>query len=128
MNSEAQQAVIHVVDDDDAIRSSLTMLGEARGWKVLTYASADAYLADLPSDRGVPGCLVLDLHMPGMNGAELQEALKAAGRHIATVVLTAWPESDLARRAREAGARRILSKPFSPGDWLLAVEEVLFER
>jgi FixJ family two-component response regulator len=120
-----EQPLIHVVDDDDAVRSSLTLLGEARGWSVRGYASAYDYLTNSLSGEGLPQCLVLDLQMPGMNGAELLETLNSSGRHLPAVVLTAWPDGDLARRAREAGARRILSKPLSPGEWLSAVEESL---
>lgn len=125
MSIQLEQALIHVVDDDEAIRSSLARLGEARGWQVMPYASARAFLAERPSPAGRPECLVLDLQLPGMNGAQLLEALTASGRHIATIVLTAWPDSNLARRALDAGATRIVPKPFAPGDWLRAVEETL---
>lgn len=126
MNIRRALPLIHVIDDDEAVSSSLVLLGEARGWKVETYSRADHYLAGLPFAERPPDCLVVDLQMPGMNGAELLEALQATGRHIAAIVLTAWPESELARRAREAGAREVLSKPFAPGAWLSAVEASLF--
>ncbi|RFF26860.1 MULTISPECIES: response regulator transcription factor [unclassified Wenzhouxiangella] len=125
MNTWRVQPLIHVVDDDEAVRSSLTLLGEARGWRVRGYASAQDYLATSFSGEGRPECLVLDLQMPGMNGAELLETLSSSGKHPPAVVLTAWPDGDLARRAAQAGARRILAKPFSPRDWLNAVEESL---
>ncbi len=117
--------MIHVVDDDEAVRSSLTLLGEARGWSVRSYASALDYLSAPRNWFPHAECLVLDLQMPGMNGAELLESLKASGNGIAAVVLTAWPEGELARRARRAGAGRVLPKPIVPGDWLRAVEESL---
>lgn len=120
-----EQPLIHVVDDDEAVRSSLTLLGEARGWSVQGYPSAYDYLATALSEEGRPVCLVLDLQMPGMNGAELLEALHTSGKSLPAVVLTAWPDGDLARRATEAGAKRILAKPVSPGEWLSAVEESL---
>ncbi|MEE4303932.1 response regulator transcription factor [Wenzhouxiangella sediminis] len=126
MNIGTEQPVIHVVDDDEAVRSSLSLLGEARGWLVRPYASAHEYLNAPHAPKGNSECLVLDLQMPGMNGAELLESLQASGKQIATVVLTAWPDSDLARRAERAGARLILAKPFAPVEWLHAVEESLF--
>lgn len=125
MSIRPEQALIHVVDDDQAVRSSLRLLGEARGWNMRTYASADDYLAESPSPQGQLECLVLDLQLPGMNGTQLLEILQASDRHPATIVLTAWPDSELARRALAAGASRIISKPFSPGAWLRAVEESL---
>lgn len=125
MNPLREQPLIHVVDDDEAVRSSLTLLGEARGWSVKGYASAHDYLATSLSGEERPECLVIDLQMPGMNGAELLETLNSSGMHPPAVVLTAWPDGDLARRAARAGARRILAKPLSPGEWLSAVEESL---
>lgn len=125
MSTHLERALIHVIDDDEAIRSSLALLGEARGWRMRTYASANDYLAEPHSPPGRMECLVLDLQLPGMNGTQLLQALRASGRDIATIVLTAWPDSELARRALNSGASRIISKPFSPGDWLRAVEECL---
>lgn len=125
MNSRPEPPVIHVVDDDEAVRSSLSLLGEARGWVVRPYANAHEYLSAPRGPKGRYECLVIDLQMPGMNGAELLESLHACGIQIATIVLTAWPDSDLARRAEKAGARQILAKPFAPVEWLHAVEECL---
>lgn len=125
MSIQREQPLIHVVDDDEAVRSSLTLLGEARGWSVRSYACALDYLSAPRDEIPHAECLVLDLQMPGMNGAELLESLKASGNRIAAVVLTAWPEGELARRARQAGAGRVLPKPIVPGDWLRAVEESL---
>lgn len=117
--------MIHVVDDDKAVRGSLRLLGEARGWQIRTYASAHDYLAEPPSPQGQLECLVLDLQLPDMNGTQLLEMLRASDRHPAAIVLTAWPDSELARRALAAGASRIIAKPFAPGAWLRAVEESL---
>lgn len=127
MSIQRNPPLIHVVDDDEAVRSSLALLGTARGWSVRAFASADDYLWASHAEPGQPDCLVLDLHMPGMNGAELLESLQASGRQVAAIVLTAWPEGELARRAVEAGAWRILAKPLAPADWLHAVEESLLK-
>ncbi|NEZ03950.1 response regulator [Wenzhouxiangella sp. XN201] len=125
MDIQLEQALVHVVDDDEAVRSSLRLLGEARGWQIKTYASAHDYLAEPPSPQGRLECLVLDLQLPGMNGTQLLEMLRASDRQPATIVLTAWPDSELARRALAAGASQIIPKPFVPGAWLRAVEESL---
>lgn len=125
MSVQMEQALIHVVDDDEAVRSSLTLLGEARGWQMKTYANAQDYLAEPPSPQGQPECLILDLQLPSMNGTQLLEELRKSGREITTIILTAWPDSDLAKRALQVGAKRVLSKPFDPGEWISTVEESL---
>lgn len=125
MSIQMEQALIHVVDDDEAVRSSLTRLGEARGWQMKTYASAQDYLAESPSPQNQHECLILDLQLPSMNGTQLLEELTKSGREIATIILTAWPDSDLARRALDIGAQRVLSKPFDPAEWISTVEKSL---
>lgn len=125
MHRQPDLPMIYVVDDDEAIRSSLSMLAEARGWEARTFSSAIEFLAEPVSGESRSACLVLDLNMPEMNGAELLAVLRASGRHLATVILTAWPDSQLARRALESGANRILGKPLEPSTWLNAVEDSL---
>lgn len=125
MSIQRAQPLIHVIDDDEAVSSSLVLLGDVKGWQVETFSSANGYLAEFPFAGRPPDCLAVDLQMPGMNGAELLEALQAADRYSHTIVLTAWPESNLARRALKAGASRIITKPFLPREWIHAVEQSL---
>ncbi len=122
--STREQAEVHIVDDYEAVRMSLVLLANSRGWQTHAYASAAEFL-DTPLDKTGPGCLVLDLQMPGMNGAVLRETLVARGHDIPTVVLTAWPGGGLARRALKAGAREIVAKPCDPTLWLQAVQRAL---
>jgi len=118
--------LVFIVDDDEAVRGSLTLLAEARGWDARAFDSAEAYLAQAPVHAsGRPMCLVLDLHMGGMNGAELQERLQRRDFQLPTLILSAWPEGELARRALAAGASNVIGKPFAPCQWVELVEQLL---
>jgi len=116
--------LVYIVDDDDAVRAALAMLVEAQGWHVRAYGSARAFLRTR-ARRPAPTCLLLDMHLPGMHGAELQEALQRRGKSIPTIVLTAEPENPLAKRAIAAGARTVLGKPCDPGELIANLAEAL---
>jgi FixJ family two-component response regulator len=118
-------ATVYIVEDDEAVRSALGLLAVSRGWNARLFASAQAFLADANRNNGHPACLVVDLQMPDMNGAELLERLKHENRQLPTIVLTAWPEGDMASRALAAGADQVMAKPCNPSHWLLAVDEML---
>lgn len=102
--------LIDIVDDDDAVRSSLRLLLKSCGWRTRTFGSAGEFLGNLAEE--FPDCLLLDLNMPGMNGAELLENLAGQCRQVPVIVMTGHPDSQLVTRARLAGARVILHKPF----------------
>lgn len=104
--------VIFIVDDDEAVRLALTMLIESCGWKAQAFTSAAEFLA-ASARNGRSHCLLLDLDMPGMNGAELLERLAADGRWLPTIVVSGFADSPLAARARRAGVRAVLKKPFN---------------
>lgn len=123
--SGSRQPVVHIVDDDEAVRSALSLLANAHGWSVRAFDSATGYLEADPEIGDCPTVLILDLQMPDMNGAHLQEVLASQDRCIPTIVLTAWPEGELADRARAAGADAVLSKPFDPAEWLRTVKKVI---
>jgi len=103
------EATVHVVDDDEAIRDSLALLLGAAGFSVATYPSAEAFLITAPQG---PGCLVIDVRMPGMGGLELQEELIRRGRRIPVIVVTGHAEVPLAVKAMKAGAVDFVEKPF----------------
>lgn len=104
---------IFIVDDDEAVRFAISLLVQTCGWDPECYASAEEFLlAYTPQIK--KACLVLDLIMPGMSGAELIEKLLTDPDLILPIiVITAFPDDILATRAREAGARAILKKPFN---------------
>ena len=92
-----------------AIRDSLAILLGAAGFSVATYPSAEAFLITAPQG---PGCLVIDVRMPGMGGLELQEELIRRGRRIPVIVVTGHADVPLAVKAMKAGAIDLVEKPF----------------
>jgi FixJ family two-component response regulator len=102
--------VISVVDDDESIRVATKNLVRSLGFNVRTFASAEDFLL---SDclRGT-SCVIADVHMPGLNGVELQSLLKARGHHIPIIFITAFPEERIRSRALRSGAVGFISKPF----------------
>jgi FixJ family two-component response regulator len=102
---------VYVVDDDPAMRSSLRWLIESVGLAVCTCASAREFLATY-RDAG-PGCLVLDVRMPGMSGLDLQTELSRQHIEIPILIITGYAEVPLAVRAMKAGAFDFIEKPFS---------------
>jgi len=112
--------VVFVVDDDPAVRKSLTRLIAAAGYAVDAFASARDFLArERPTG---PCCLVLDVRMPGLTGLDLQEALAAAGRRMSIVFITGHGDVSMSVRAMKRGAVDFLSKPFDVEDLLEAIQ------
>jgi len=104
-------ATVFVVDDDPAIRESLGWLIESVGLKVKMFATAQEFLEGY--DPTLPGCLVLDIRMPGMSGLDLQNELAARKVNIPILVITGHAEVPVAVRAMKAGAFDFIEKPFS---------------
>ena len=116
-------AAVYIVDDDPAVRSALSLLAGTCGWKAKPYASAEDFLQGYARER--PACLLLDLKMEGMSGVELQGLLNAFDADLPVIVISAFADHPLADRAREAGARAVLGKPFRASDLIDAVAEAL---
>lgn len=114
------EPIVHVVDDDGAVRESLEALLLVSGYNVVTYASAEDFLARA-GDRH--GCLLLDVNMPGMSGLELLERLGQEGAGIPAVVLTASRDEPVRERARELGASGFLTKPVTQEALLRAIAD-----
>jgi len=101
---------VFVVDDDGSTRELLAWLMKREGLAVETFADARAFLEAYPSDA--PGCLILDLNMPGMSGLDLQQNLKASGVAIPVIFLSGRADVSNAVRAVKEGAIDFLEKPF----------------
>jgi FixJ family two-component response regulator len=102
-------AVIHIVDDDASFRKSLARLLSTSGYDVAIYGSAEELLQLLP-DAG-PGCILLDLKMPGLSGTELQDRLTQKGSPLPIIFITGHGDIPATVKAIKAGAEDFLSKP-----------------
>ena len=121
-NPEAVPTVF-VVDDDAGVRKSLRLLIETVRLPVETYSSADEFLEACTPER--PGCLVLDLRMPGTSGLELQEQLARKGCRLPIIFITAHGDVSTAVRAIRAGAVHFFEKPFSSQELLDTIHKAL---
>src|SRR5262245_52654311 len=117
--------LIAIVDDDDALRTSLDNLLRSVGWRVHGFASAEAFLQSHHARETV--CLVLDVRMPGMNGLELQRQLVTANWQIPIIFITSHVDDEARVRALDAGAVAFLYKPCREEDLLQAIA-VAFTR
>ena len=115
--------IVHVIDDDEALRDSIRMFLVNEGLEVRTYASANAFLADLgPSPAG---CIVTDVRMPGMSGMELLAEIARIGLALPVIVVTGHADVPLAVRAMKKGAVDLLEKPFQGEELVEAVRRAL---
>ena len=103
--------MIAILDDDEGVRTSLSSLVRSLGHDVCTYASAAAFLADAGAGAGDPDCLITDMQMPGMTGAQLLDALVVNARRFPVIVMTAFPSDAVRERVLAAGALAYLVKP-----------------
>ena len=111
----------YVVDDDESIRALWRWLMESNGIAVQTFAAASEFIASYDPDA--PGCLLLDLRLPGMSGLELQEHLKRQGIDIPIVFVTGHGDIPTAVRALKGGAIDYIQKPFGYREMLSIVEK-----
>jgi FixJ family two-component response regulator len=115
--------IVFVVDDDTSVRKGLKRLIKSVGLGVETFASAREFMDYEHPDR--PGCLVLDVRMPGLSGLDLQEELAAAGHHMPIVFITGHGSITMSVRAMKAGAVNFLEKPFEDQDLLDVIREAI---
>jgi two-component system, LuxR family, response regulator FixJ len=114
---------VFVVDDEPIIRSSLQRLIESVSLKVETFAAANEFLEAY--EVGAPGCVVLDVRMPGISGLDLQERMAERGIDIPIIFITAYGDVPMAVRALKAGAVDFLQKPFNNQTLLDCVQEAI---
>ena len=118
-----QTPTIFVVDDDEAMRSSLRWLIESTGMQVQTFDSADAFLTGYSPDWA--GCLLLDVRMPGMSGLELQAYLAREDYRLPVIIITGHGDVAMAVKAMQAGAMDFIEKPFHDEDLLGSVQRAM---
>src|SRR5437660_11605891 len=112
---------VYFVDDDASVRDAVSSLIRSAGFSVRTFASAHEFLASPRAE--VPSCLVLDVHLPGLNGLELQRELAKADIQIPIIFLTGHGDIPTSVRAIKAGALGFLTKPFADEDLLNAIQQ-----
>jgi two-component system response regulator FixJ len=117
------ESIVFVVDDDQALRDSLSWLLESVRLPARTFTSAQEFLQFY--DRNQPGCLVLDVRMPGMSGLELLDRLVAEEAPIPVILLTAHADVPMAVRALKTGAVDFLTKPFNSQELLDRIQVAL---
>lgn len=113
---------VHIVDDDDAVRSSVAFLLETDGLTAFTYGSAEEFLAAADAANG---CVVADIRMPGMDGMELLRQLAARGATLPVIVITGHGDIPLAVEAMKCGAVDFIEKPFDDDRLLGAIRAAL---
>ncbi|MCW5655949.1 response regulator [Hydrogenophaga sp.] len=122
-NPGCASSTVFIVDDDAAVRSALSMLVHSCGWKPRPCASAEEFLECYT--RQGRGCLVLDLQMPGMTGADLMDILADLDLQLPVIVITAHADHAMADRARASGALAVIGKPFRDDELLGWIETAL---
>ena len=115
----SDRAIVHVVDDDESMRGALEGLFESVGLDTQGYAAARDFLSIELADR--PGCIVIDIRLPDMNGLDFQAQLTDIGVRLPVVMMTGYGDIPMSVRAMKRGAVDFLSKPFHDQDMLDAV-------
>ena len=117
--------IVYLVDDEEAIRRSAAFMLKTSGFTVRTFASGDEFLLvakDLP-----PGCVLLDIRMPGADGLAVQQALNERGATLPVVMLTGHGDIAMSVRALKAGAVDFIEKPFEKSELIAAIEEAFLK-
>jgi two-component system, LuxR family, response regulator FixJ len=115
--------VVQIIDDDDALRDSLTFLLSSVGIEAKSHESAAAYLND--PQRDASGCIITDVRMPGMSGLDLLRKLKSDGVSVPVIVMTGHGDVPLAVEAMKLGAFDFIEKPFDDDALLISVRGAL---
>lgn len=113
--------LIHLVDDDEAIRRSAGFMLKTSGYQVKAYASGIELMKE--ARELAPGCILLDVRMPGMDGLDVQQALQERGIGFPVIVMTGHGDVGVAVQAMKAGAVDFIEKPFEKAVLLSAIEE-----
>jgi FixJ family two-component response regulator len=119
----AQSPIVFIVDDDAAVRNSLRLLVKSIGQTAAVFGSAQEFLAAYEMQQ--PGCLVLDVRMPGMSGLELQQHLNMRGAVIPLIFITGHGDIPMAVEAMQHGAFDFLQKPFRDQDLIDRIQRAL---
>lgn len=123
MTDQIQPTLVHLVDDDASVRAALEDLLASMGLSTHSYVSAADFLDRARLEE--PGCLVLDVRMPGMSGLDLQQELQRRGLALPIIFITGHGDIPMSVRAMKQGALEFLTKPFRDQDLLDAIDQAL---
>ncbi|MBA1257405.1 response regulator transcription factor [Pseudomonas oryzihabitans] len=123
MTDQTQPTLVHLVDDDASVRAAVEDLLASVGLDTRSYVSAADFLERARLEA--PGCLVLDVRMPGMNGLDLQQELQRRGLVLPIIFITGHGDIPMSVRAMKQGALEFLTKPFRDQDLLDAIDQAL---
>lgn len=112
-----------IVDDDPSMRDALETLFEAAGYDVSSYSDGEAFLSDFGSVEGRPGCILLDVRLPGIDGLEVNRAIAQHHLPVPVIMVTAHGDIPMAVSAVRDGAFEFVEKPFDPGRLLQLVRQ-----
>jgi len=115
--------LVFVVDDDISVRESVELLIRSAGWRAETFGSAREFLSR--PQVLAPGCLVLDVHLPDLNGLDLQERVAVERSHLPIILITGYGDIPMTVRAMKAGAVEVLTKPFQDDVLLGAIGKAI---
>jgi FixJ family two-component response regulator len=116
-------SIVYVVDDDSSVREAIKSLIRSVGLRVETFGTAQEFLKSARPDA--PGCVVLDVRLPGLSGLDLQRELAANGINLPVIFITGHGDIPMSVRAMKAGALEFLTKPFRDQDLLDAIQQAL---
>lgn len=116
-------SIVYVVDDDSSVREAIKSLIMSVGLRVETFGTAQEFLKSTRLDA--PGCVVLDVRLPGLSGLDLQRELAAHGINLPVIFITGHGDIPMSVRAMKAGALEFLTKPFRDQDLLDAIQQAL---
>jgi FixJ family two-component response regulator len=122
-SSPARDPLVYVVDDDAGVLNGLSRLLRAWSYRVRTFASAREFLAEGRGADEEVACVVVDVHMPGLSGLQLQTELKRAQRPLPVVFVTGHGDASLSDQLVAAGAVGLLQKPFTEAELLRALQK-----
>ena len=117
----SEEKLVHLVDDDESVRRSVGFMLKTSGYLVKSYASGTELLKE--ARKLEPGCILLDIRMPGLDGLEVQQQLNGMGVSLPVIIMTGHGDIPLSVRAMKAGAIDFIEKPFEKKVLLAAVEE-----
>jgi FixJ family two-component response regulator len=120
-----QVPVITIIDDDASVRIATSRLVRSLGYVTHPFASADEFLRS--SQVNATSCVIADVHMPGMDGVELQSRLRAQGSRLPFIFITAFPDESVRARALDGGAVCFLAKPFDAATLIKCLDVALGE-